>query len=324
MKYNDFVASQSVLPTLVIIEGTERLLAQNVLAMLADRVIADGDRSLNCERIDILEPGSLGRIEAAAAAFAFLAPARLVVVTNVHEIKTEDRRAFWKMAQTIRPGNVVVIEDLVPPTSKRPEPLSKSAGKNALVIDTTVTAAMRTQFALDTLREMNVIADELVPETLGHSERDLHSIREDLRKLALLGRKITVSDVLAECVNSTESKTFEFAGMLIEGRKRAALNLADELLSDNRSAAIPMLYSLATEYLTIWEMTRTGGVVPPKQRWRQKSLSAFANQIGERRAKLGIERAVKGFEAVVTGKVDDARTVIMLCIDVHPLTAKET
>jgi hypothetical protein len=34
--------------------------------------------------------------------------------------------------------------------------------------------------------------------------------------------------------------------------------------------------------------------------------------LGERRAKLGFDRAVRGFEAVVTGRADDPRVVVEL------------
>jgi hypothetical protein len=39
-------------------------------------------------------------------------------------------------------------------------------------------------------------------------------------------------------------------------------------------------------------------------------LRASARALGERRARLGYERAVRGFEAVVTGRADDPRIII--------------
>jgi DNA polymerase III delta subunit len=328
MNYRDFIDKKPALPTLVIIEGTERLFVESALSTIIDRVLEGGDRSLNCDTIDALEPAAIGRVEAAAAAFAFLAPARVVVVKSVHAINAESRRAFWKMAQTIPGGNVVVIEDLLPPTSKRPEPLSRLAGrsgstfgaKNALVIDTTLSTSGRRQFIEETMAGLKMRAAEAVVEALADTDRDLFSIRADLQKMSLYDRPITVEDIAAECLDTTQSKTFEFAGMLIEGRKSDALMLADDLLSDDRGAAIPMLYSLADDYVTIWEMTRAGGTVAPKQRWRESRLRPYAQAIGERRAKTGVDRAIKGFEAIVTGKYDDAATVITLCIDAHPLT----
>jgi DNA polymerase III delta subunit len=227
---------------------------------------------------------------------------------------------------------VVVIQDLVATTSKRPEPLSKLAGrsastatgKSALVIDTTVSTTARRQFVQETLSNLKMTAEEMVIDTLANTDRDLFSIRADLQKMSLYDRPVTLQDIASECLDTTQSKTFEFAGMLIEGRKSDALMLASDLLSDDRGTAIPMLYSLAEEYLTIWEMTRAGGSVPPKQRWRENKLRPFAREIGERRAKTGVDRAIKGFEGIVTGKYDDAATIITLCVDAHPLTKQSS
>jgi hypothetical protein len=41
-------------------------------------------------------------------------------------------------------------------------------------------------------------------------------------------------------------------------------------------------------------------------------LRPIARRVGERRAKYGYEAAVRGFEAVVTGRIDDQRTMIEL------------
>jgi hypothetical protein len=41
-------------------------------------------------------------------------------------------------------------------------------------------------------------------------------------------------------------------------------------------------------------------------------LRPIARRIGERRARYGYEAAVRGFEAVVTGRIDDPRAMIEL------------
>jgi DNA polymerase III delta subunit len=321
MKYYDFVKRSPSLPTLIIIEGTERFFAEAAVSIITDRVIGEADRTLNVDRINATDKNAFSQIEAAAAAFAFLAPARVVLVKNVHELKTDARRAFWKMAQSIRPGNVVIVQDLVATNSKRPEPLSKNADKHTLVIDTTVTSAIRSQFVNETLTRLSIKVGPSVVETLGNSERDLFSIVEDLQKMSLYGRTITVEDILAECLDTTETKVFEFASLLIAGRKSDALLLADELLNDDKGTAIPMLHSLATSYLVAWELCRANGRdISGKLAWQASKIKPYALEIGERRAKIGIERAIKGFEAIVTGKFDDAKTVIALCIEAHPVT----
>jgi DNA polymerase III delta subunit len=124
---------------------------------------------------------------------------------------------------------------------------------------------------------------------------------------------------LAECLDTTETKVFEFASLLMSGKKSAALELADELLSAGKDNAIPMLHSLAGSYLIAWEICRNNERnLSSKLAWQASKVKPFARAIGERRAKLGIERAIRGFEAIVTGKFDDAKTVIMLCVEAHP------
>ena len=81
-----------------------------------------------------------------------------------------------------------------------------------------------------------------------------------------------------------------------------------------RGAAIPLLSALATECSFIWELARPGGALPARARWRERALRPLAQRIGERRARVAYERAVRGVEAVVTGTAggdpDDHRTLV--------------
>jgi hypothetical protein len=60
----------------------------------------------------------------------------------------------------------------------------------------------------------------------------------------------------------------------------------------------------------VWEVARDGGVLPGRAKWRERELRTVARSIGERRARAGFERAVRGFEAVVTGRADDPRIIV--------------
>jgi hypothetical protein len=71
--------------------------------------------------------------------------------------------------------------------------------------------------------------------------------------------------------------------------------------------------ALATELGLIWELARTnGGDLPGRHKWRERILRPLAKRIGERRARYGYTAAVRGFEAVVTGQIDDPRGMIEL------------
>jgi DNA polymerase III delta subunit len=225
----------------------------------------------------------------------------------------EPRRALLKVAESVPEGNTLVIEDLVSPASKRPEPLAKLLGRAALRIDTTATADARERFVREALAEIGATADAPATRALVDGDADLAGMRTDIEKLALGGAKITLDDVRRETLVTEDVRAYQYASAAVAGRAREALALAHEMFaSDPRGAAVPLLSALAVEYGLVWELARPGGTVPAKARWRERDLRAVARALGERRAKLGFERAVRGFEAVVTGRADDPRVVVDL------------
>ena len=146
---------------------------------------------------------------------------------------------------------MLVIEDLVSPSSKRPEPMSKGAGRSGVLrIDTMPGADARQRFIEETLAELGVKAQRAVIGTLAGSDADLIAIRTDLEKLALLGKQITLEDLMRETLVTSDAKAYQFASLLIEGKQSEAFALADEMLANDRNAVPSLLYSLATEYLT--------------------------------------------------------------------------
>ncbi|MGB8797497.1 MAG: hypothetical protein WCC70_08085, partial [Candidatus Aquilonibacter sp.] len=61
MKYYDFIDKAPKIGNLVIIEGTERALAERALEVLLDRVLPPDMRELNLERIAASEWNDAGR-----------------------------------------------------------------------------------------------------------------------------------------------------------------------------------------------------------------------------------------------------------------------
>ena len=132
-----------------------------------------------------------------------------------------------------------------------------------------------------------------------------------MEKLALLGRKITLEDVLRESLVTDDAKAYQFASLLVEGKRAQAYALADDMLAGDRNAMMAILSSLAREYLALWELSRpNGGQVEKMMAWRAAKLRPIAIRMGPRRARLGFERAVKGMEAIVTGRAEDPRTLL--------------
>jgi DNA polymerase III delta subunit len=313
VKFYEFVDKRPAIGKLVVIEGVERLFAERALTAVIEATLPPEERDLNLDRFVATEVASFGAVEAAVSAFPFLGTRRVVVVRGAHDLRVEPRRALLKVAESVPEGNTLVIEDLVSPASKRPEPLAKLLGRAAMRIDTTATADARERFVRETLAEIGATADGPAIRALVDGDADLAGMRTDIEKLALGGAKITLDDVRRETLVTEDVRAYQYASAAVAGRAREALALAHEMFaSDPRGAAVPLLSALAVEYGLVWELARPGGTVPAKARWRERDLRAVARALGERRAKLGFERAVRGFEAVVTGRADDPRVVVDL------------
>jgi hypothetical protein len=149
---------------------------------------------------------------------------------------------------------------------------------------------------------------------LAEGDGDLTAVRNDLEKLALMGKRITYAQLSTESLVIEDPKAYLFATAVIEGKLAKALPIAQELFaSDPRGAAIPLLSALATELGSVWELAR-GGSLKGRIAWREPHLRPLARRIGTRRAAAGYARAVRAIEAYVTGKAgndpDDYRAFV--------------
>ena len=316
MKFYDFLDKAPKIDGLVVIEGEDPILAQRALDALLDRLLPEDMRALNCDVLEGPENESIGRAAGDAVnAMPFLADRRVVVVRNCQRLRAQPRRDLWAVAESVPEGNTLVLEDLFAPAKKtKPEPYGQLAGRKALRIDTTPNADVRERFVRETLAALSAKAQPRVVTILAESDADIGSIRNDLEKLALLGRTITVTDLERESLSVEDPKAWQYAAAVVEGRPDDALAIAFELFAnDPRGAAIPLASALAGEFALLWELARPGGGdLPARHRWRERTLRPIARRIGERRARYGYESAVRGFEAVVTGRIDDPRSMIEL------------
>lgn len=315
MKYYEFVDKTPKLGSVVVIEGTERALAERALEIVLDRLLPPEMRDLNLERFPASEWSDAGRVREAVQAMPFLADRRVVVVTDAQALKAQPRRDLLAVAQNVPDGNTLVILDLLSPRAQRPLPLGGQLGRAALRIDTTANEEARGRFIRDVLEKLGATAEPRVIAELARSEADLAAVRNDLEKLALAGKKITYADLESESLSIEDPKAYLYASALVEGKVAEAFGIAHELFSnDPRGAAIPLLSALATECGLIWELARPGGELPARARWRERVLRPLATRIGERRARIAYERAVRGVEAVVTGNAgndpEDHRTLV--------------
>ncbi len=316
MKVYDFLDKSPKIDGLVIIEGEDPVLAQRALDAVLDRLLPEDMRALNCDVFEGPETDAIGRSAGDAVnAMPFLAERRVVVVRNCQRLRAQPRRDLWAVAENVPAGNTLVLEDLFPPAKKtRPEPYGQLAGRKALRIDTTPNADVRERFVRETLERLGAKAQPRVVTMLAESDSDVGSIRNDLEKLALAGKTITVADLERESLSVEDPKAWQYAAAVVEGRSDEALAIAFELFAnDPRGAAVPLASALAGEFALLWELARPGGgELPARHRWRERALRPIARRVGERRARYGYEAAVRGFEAVVTGRIDDPRSMIEL------------
>ncbi len=323
MKFYDFADKLPAIGKLVIIEGTERVLADRALELVIDRVLPPDMREMNLERFAPSQLDGTSRVREAIQAMPFLASCRVVAVTDAQILKTPLRRELWQVAESVPEGNTLVICDLLSPRSKRPEPFSAMAGRSALKIDTTPNEDARIRFIRETLQELGAAADARAVDTLARSESGLAAVRNDLQKLAIIGKKITYKDLERESLSVEDPKAYQYAGALVEGRVDDALGVARDLFSSDRNAAVPLIYALAIECEMVWELAREGGAIPARVRWRERALRPVAARMGEQRARRAYERAVAAFDSVVTGKVEDPELAVeLLTAEVSALTAR--
>ena len=316
MKYYEFIDKRPKIDGLVVIEGEDAILAQRALDLVLDQLLPAEMRALNCDLFDGPEIDAVGRaVGDAVNAMPFLAERRVVVVRNCQRMRAQPRRELWAVAEAVPAGNTLVLEDLFAPAKKtKPEPFGALAGRKALRIDTTPNADVRERFVRETLERLGAKAQPRVIALLADASADLGAIQNDLEKLALSGATITVADLERESLSVEDAKAWHYAQALVEGRPAEALAIAFELFAnDPRGAAVPLASALANDFALLWELARPGGgALPVRYRWRERTLRPIARRIGERRARYGYEAAVRGFEAVVTGRIDDGRNMIEL------------
>ena len=314
MKFYDFIDKAPKVGNLVVIEGTERALAERALDVLLDRLLPEM-RDLNLERIPAAEWSDAGKVRESVQAMPFLADRRVVVVSDAQALRAQPRRDLLEVMGSVPDGNTLIVLDLLSPRSQRPQPLGPQVGRSALRIDTTASEDVRLRFIDEALEALGATAEPRVRAELGRSDADLASVRNDLEKLALTGKKITFKDLESESLAIEDPKAYRYASALVEGKIAEALGIAHEFFAnDPRGAAIPLLSALATECGLIWELARPGGDLPARAKWRERALRPIAGRIGERRARVAYERAVRGVEAVVTGQAgndpDDHRVLV--------------
>ncbi|HEV3091602.1 MAG TPA: hypothetical protein VGX91_09220 [Candidatus Cybelea sp.] len=302
MKFYEFLDKAPAIGKLVVIEGTERVLADRAFEVVLDRLLPPEVRDLNLSRFTADEVGDVSGVREALSAMPFLADRRVVAVTEAQTMRADPRRELWAAAQEVPAGNTLVLLDLLSPRSARPQSFGSLAGRAALRVDTTADGATRSRFISETLERLGAKAEPRAIGALAAAQSDLTAVRNDLEKLALAGKTITLRDLERESLAIEDPKPWEYAGALVSGRTTSALEIAHEFLSDNTRGAVALLGALASECGYLYELTQPNGRLPDRLRFREGALRPIARRVGSRRLQRAFAHAVGGVEAVVTGR----------------------
>lgn len=311
MKFYDFLDKPKALPPLIIIEGVERELAELATAEIIARITAV-DAGVAVERFRAPAMESFKPVSESLVSPGFFSTRTILVLRDVHELRAAPRRALWEIAQTVAEPVTLILEDLMSPAKKtKPEPLSRLAERSAYCIDTTANAAVRTRYIGGVAAAAGVTLEPEALRTLVDGGADLAAIRNDLQRLALDDVPVRLEMLARESLGVEDPKAYQYASALTSGDdRRAFATIADLFEDDPRGAAVPLFSALATEYGLLWELARGNGSLPARHRWRERTLKPLAAKLGARTARRGFERALGGFEAIVTGRADDPRLLV--------------
>jgi DNA polymerase III delta subunit len=305
LKVYEFLDKEPAIGRLVVIEGVQRVLAERALEALLDRLLPTEVRELNLSRFGADDVGDFAAVREAAQAMPFLAERRVVVVSETQAMRADPRRALLAVVQEAPDGNTLIVLDLLKPSTKAPQPFGVALGRAALRIDTTADESTRARFVTETLERLGAKAEPRAIAALAGGDADLAAVRNDLEKLALAGKPITLRDLQQEALAIEDPKPYLYASALVEGKTSTGLAIAHEFLAENTRGAVPLLGALATECGFVYELVRPHGRLPERVSWRERSLRPIARRIGDRRAQRAFVHVLRGIESVMTGRVND-------------------
>jgi DNA polymerase III delta subunit len=315
LKFYDFLDKRPAIDKVVVIEGTQRVLADRAMEVVLDRLLPDESRDLNLSRFTADDAGDMSALRESLQAMPFLADRRVVAVSDAQAMRAAMRRELLSVAQNVPDGNTLVLVDLLAPRGKGPEPFGVALGRAALRIDTTADPATRERFIEETLARLGATAQPRAIAALSDGNADLSAVRNDLEKLALVDKKISLAALERESISIPDPKAYKYANAVLEGNAPVALDIAYDMFEGNRAAGVLLLSALAGACKNLWELARPGGgPLVGRDQWNERILRPLAPRYGAQGARRAYERAVHGVESIVTGRVgstlEEQRTLV--------------
>jgi len=171
LKFYEFLDKQPAIGKLVIVEGTERALAERAMDVLLDRLLPAEVRDLNLARFGPDDLGDMAHLREAVRAMPFpRGPARSRRERGANAARRSATRAVCGDGRCAG-GKHARRERLLSPRSARPQSLGSLAGRAALRIDTTADEQTRARFVAETLERLHATAEPRPPSPSSREAR---------------------------------------------------------------------------------------------------------------------------------------------------------
>ncbi len=328
--YRQFIASTpSALPRLVVITGSEHVLADEVLRRLVELALPDESlRPLNVDTLDALETADFSVLAEKLAALPFLAQSRVVTVRNTIELRNDDRMGLRDAIGEIPEHALLIIDDSGEPKPQRGRaPKDKvhsadfAAGHSAaLVVDCSMDENEREQYIIEYAASIGVTVDAGARHYLAAFE-SVYEIRNALDRLALMGKRITRSAAEEYVRPPGDPKLWDLGNAVGRGDLQAALRIARELVTRPEEAAGPLIW-VAGDAQIAWELSsganpRSWAAATGQSPFRAMKLWDLARKRTPQQARDNVRLTMKALEDSLTGKrvPDQAldEVIIRLC-----------
>ena len=317
------------LPQLVIIAGTEHILADEVVRRLVETALPDESlRPLNVDTLDAAASADFSTLPERLAALPFLAERRVVTVRGCVELRNDDRIALREEIGDVPSHALLIIDDCGEPKPQRgraPKDKVNSADfatghEGALVVDCALDEDEREEYVAEYAASSGATLDAGARTYLGAFE-SVYEIRNALDRLALMGKKITRAAAEEYARPPGDPKLWDLGNAVGRGDLQAALRIARELVTRPEEAAGPLIW-LAGDAQIAWELAtganpRSWAAATGQSPFRAMKLWDVARKRTPQQARDNVRLTMKALEDSITGKrvPDQAldEVIIRLC-----------
>lgn len=328
--YLEFAAAPPAdVPSVVVVAGTQRVLADEVIATLTQAVLPDESlRALNLDVVDAAaaSPTELRAIPEKTAAMPFLAQRRMVVVRGTIDLKKDEREEIAAAAQSVPEHAVLVIDHAgVPdrPQGRRPKEeadVFAAAQRGALLVDCTLDVTDCERYIDRYAARLKVAVDPAARAALAASG-DAGEIKNALDRLSLNLKRIRFEDVQEYSLPSADAKLWTLGEAVNAGQTERALRLMGEIVDKPEEAIGPLIW-LAGDAQAIWELAN--GATPQayaqalgQSPWRFWKLADAARSLPRERAAERVQITMQALERAITGQREKDQAleevIIRLC-----------